>query len=227
MSSDKIRPEEERAAGRTRPDDPAAASDRPQREVFRTGGDTERADGANVRAESGTTHRESAATGRGAHERPGGHDDERHDVADGLDAHPLATGSGAAGGAAAGMVAGAAIGGPVGAAIGAAAGAAAGGMAGHGIAEAIDPAEEERHWRSTWHTRDYADKERGYEHYQPAYRYGWESRARHADRAWDDAEADLERDWTRHRGDSALDWHEARPAAHDAWHRLDQRRPQR
>lgn len=132
-------------------------------------------------------------------------------------AHPVGTGIGAAGGAAAGAAIGA-VGGPVGALVGGAIGAVAGGLAGKGAAEAINPTIEDAYWRENYHTRPYASADRGYEYYQPAYRYGWESRARYGDRQWDEVESDLQREW-KATAPTKMEWNEARSAVRDAWHR--------
>jgi hypothetical protein len=136
-------------------------------------------------------------------------------------AHPIGAGLGAAaGGAAAGAAVGA-VTGPVGAAVGIVAGGIAGGLAGKEIAERVDPTVEEHHWRNVYPTREYYDPTVGYEEVGPAYRYGWESRAKYHDRNWDEAESDLARDWNAQRGKSSLDWQRARPATQDAWLRID------
>jgi hypothetical protein len=141
-------------------------------------------------------------------------------------AHPVGTGLGTAGGAATGAAVGA-VGGPVGAAIGMVAGGLAGAFAGKGIAEKINPTEEDAYWSKTYETRPYREPDRSYEYYQPAYRYGWESYGRHAEtgRSFDELEPDLSRDWETYRGDSDLDWDRARPAVRDAWHRVERALP--
>ena len=124
-------------------------------------------------------------------------------------AHPVGVGVGAAaGGLAAGVAGGAAAGamggtaaGPVGTAVGAAVGAVvggvAGGLAGKSIAESIDPTTEDAYWRETYTSRPYYSEGMVYEEYRPAYQYGWESRARHEGRTWEEVESDLGRDWDR------------------------------
>ena len=136
--------------------------------------------------------------------------------------HPVGTGLGAAaGGAAAGAAAGA-IGGPVGAAVGAVVGGVAGGLAGKGIAEQIDPTREDAYWRDEYANRDYYDEQVSYDTYAPAYRYGWESRARYPDRTWADVEPELEQDWQKsHSSESDLKWARARRASQDAWDRVE------
>ena len=126
-------------------------------------------------------------------------------------AHPVAVGAAASGGAALGG----ALGGPVGPAID--------GMAGTTVAEFINPSEEDAYWRDTYLSRPYADETLGYDHYRPAYRYGWESRTRFADRRWDQVERELEGGWRENRGTSRLGWSDAKLAARDAWQRVDRR----
>jgi hypothetical protein len=136
-------------------------------------------------------------------------------------AHPVGVGLGtAAGGAAAGAAVGAFTG-PVGAAIGTVAGGIAGGLAGKAIAEQVDPTVEEAYWRDEYPNREYYDPTVGYPEVGPAYRYGWDSRARHHDRTWEDAEPELASNWPNERGESGLEWERARPAVHDAWKRID------
>ena len=135
-------------------------------------------------------------------------------------AHPVGTGVGATSGALSGAALGGAVGGPVGAMVGAAVGGLAGALAGKGVAEAVNPTEEDAYWSSNYASRPYAG-DRSYDDLRPAYQYGWESRARHHDRNWSDVESDLERDWNTSRGSSSLSWNEARHASRDAWDRVD------
>ena len=85
--------------------------------------------------------------------------------------------------------------GPVGMAVGAVVGGVVGGLAGKGVAESIDPTTEDAYWRENHTSRPYYDAGHTYDDYAPAYRYGWESRSRHADRNWDEVETDLARGW--------------------------------
>src|SRR3982750_4920666 len=104
-------------------------------------------------------------------------------------AHPIGTGVGAAGAGAAGAAIGA-VAGPVGAAVGAVVGAVAGGLAGKGVAEAVNPTEEETYWRDNYSTRPYVQPGTTYDEYGPAYQYGWESRSRYSGRQFDEVEND-------------------------------------
>ena len=137
--------------------------------------------------------------------------------------HPVGVGLGAVGaGAAAGAVGGA-IGGPVGAVAGAAIGAVVGGLAGGAVAEAIDPTAETEYWKGKYSSRPYADKKLGFEQYEPAYRYGWESFGHQggSGHSFSSVEADLGRGWEKARGSSRLDWAHAKSATREAWDRVE------
>lgn len=136
--------------------------------------------------------------------------------------HPVGTGVGALGGAATGAAVGGAVGGPVGAMIGAAVGGVAGGLAGKGVAEAVNPTEEDAYWRETYRSRPYAAN-RSYDDLSPAYRYGWETWGKDGKRGWDASESDLKSGWDQARGTSGLAWDDARHATRDAWSRLSDR----
>lgn len=133
-------------------------------------------------------------------------------------AHPVGVGLGATGGGITGAAIGAAAG-PIGAAVGAVAGAIIGGMAGKDIAESCNPTAEDAYWREHFRTRPYVHPEDSYDRFQPAYRYGWESRVEHAGRTFDEAEPEMQQRWTT--AAPGLDWGTARHASRDAWERLD------
>lgn len=139
-------------------------------------------------------------------------------------AHPVGVAGGSAGGAAAGAAIGA-IGGPVGALVGGAIGAVAGGLVGKGAAEAVNPTEEVGYWKDNYKTRPYYQSGRDFNHYEPAYKYGWEaaSRPEYNGRRFDDVESDLGRDWSKSRGSSTTDWNDVKPATRDAFERVQNR----
>jgi hypothetical protein len=131
-------------------------------------------------------------------------------------AHPIGTGVGAALG---GIAAGAAVGtvaGPVGTVVGAALGAVAGGLTGKGVAEAIDPTEEDAYWRENYGTRDYVESGTIYEDYG----LGVDAYSRYPGRTFDDVEPEISREWNEGTRVSALRWESARHAARDAWNRV-------
>jgi hypothetical protein len=171
---------------------------------------------ANERAHTGTT-----GTLEADHDLHH-HDANRDPLTEEPGAHPIGTGVGAAGGGTVGAVIGGAVGGPVGAMVGAAIGGVAGGFAGKGMAESVNPTEEDAFWRDNHASRPYS-KGRSYDDLRPAYQYGWESRVQHANRPWHEAESDLERGWEKAKGNTRLAWHEAKDATRDAWDRIDQR----
>ncbi len=136
-------------------------------------------------------------------------------------AHPVGVGVGAAlAGAAAGATGGL-IGGPVGAAVGAVIGGVAGGLGGKGVAESIDPTVEDAYWRDNYAHRPYYDKQSAYEHYRPAYRYGWESQPKYAGKSFDEVESELARGWQSNKDRANLTWDKARHATRDAWNRVE------
>jgi hypothetical protein len=96
-----------------------------------------------------------------------------------------------------------------------------------GTAAGVAGAQDE-YWRGEWQNRDYVDVD-GYDYetdYRPAYRYGWESRVRHADRDWDDRmEAEMSQEWNELKGGSRLTWEKAKHAVKDAWHRVERAMP--
>ncbi len=135
-------------------------------------------------------------------------------------AHPVGTGLGAAAAGAATGAVGGAVAGPVGAAVGAVIGAVAGGLAGKGVAESIDPTEEDTYWRKNHATQSYAAKDDDYAHYGPAYKYGYESHGLHAGKPWTEVESHMKSGWDNVKGESKLDWEKAKHATRQAYDRV-------
>lgn len=79
--------------------------------------------------------------------------------------------------------------------------------------------QHDAHFREQYPNRPYARADRGYEHYQPAYRYGHDAARRHDGREWHEVEGDLGRGWDSARGGTQGAWHEVKDAARDAWDR--------
>lgn len=138
--------------------------------------------------------------------------------------HPVGTGLGAAGAGAAGAAIGS-VGGPVGTAVGAVVGAVAGGLAGKGVAEAVNPTEEDQYWRENYRTRPYVEPDASYDDYRPAYQYGWESRGRYQGRNFDEVENDLRTEWESRPECANMNWERARGATRDAWDRVERAIP--
>jgi len=114
-------------------------------------------------------------------------------------AHPVGTGAGAAGGGLAGAAIGGVVGGPVGAAVGAAVGGVAGAVSGRGVAEAVNPTQEEAYWRENHPKQSYAGGRFTYEHYAPAYRTGYEGIMKYVGKKYEEIEEDLALDYEKHR----------------------------
>lgn len=129
--------------------------------------------------------------------------------------------AGAAAGAALGSVA-PGVGTAVGAALGGIAGAVVGGAVGAAIGVRLHPDEEDRYWRENFFSLPYASGS-SYHEFAPAFRLGWESRARGGEARFEEIEPELEERWRQARGASSLDWSRARLAARDAWRRADER----
>ena len=156
-------------------------------------------------------------------------DDKRHDanpdpITGEPGAHPVGVAGGATGGALAGAAIGA-MGGPIGSAVGGAIGAVAGGLAGKGVAESVNPTEEDAYWRDNHASRPYFQSGRKYDDYSPAYRYGWESASRpeYQTRSFDDVESDLGRGWDKARGNTRSEWNDMKHATRDAFERVRSR----
>jgi phage tail tape-measure protein len=147
-------------------------------------------------------------------------DENRDPISGEPGAHPLGTGIGAVAAGAAAGAAGGAVGGPVGLVAGTVIGAVAGGLGGKAIAESFDPTVEDAYWRENYRDRPYAESSLDYDHYRPAYQYGWEARSLYSDKSWEEIESALEESWARRRGSSSLDWKQARQASRDAWDRV-------
>lgn len=135
--------------------------------------------------------------------------------------HPVGTGIGAASAGTVGAVIGGVVGGPIGGAVGAAIGGVVGGLAGKGVAEQVNPTVEDAYWREHYASSAYVPKGSSYDLYQPAYRYGWESRSRYIGKKFEEVEPELAKDWKKHPANSTIGWDRASFATRDAWNRID------
>lgn len=133
--------------------------------------------------------------------------------------HPVGTGVGTASGGLAGAAIGAAVGGPAGAAIGAVVGGVVGAFSGRGVAEKINPTEEENYWRDE-HAKQEWSGDAPYEHFEPAYKTGIQGAMKYAGRHFNEIENDLARDYEKNDANPAIPWDRARPAVKGAWDRL-------
>ncbi len=140
------------------------------------------------------------------------------------EANSVVMGGGMAAGAAAGAAVGTAVGGPVGTLVGGTVGAIAGALGGYAAVSAGDPHYD--YWRDNHIGQpEYVEGYTYEDDYAPAYRLGYQGRARYADRAWEQAEADLRTDWETLKGPSRLSWEQARLACQAAWNRVERPLP--
>lgn len=110
--------------------------------------------------------------------------------------------------------AGKALAGAVGTVAGIAAGTAAA-IAGKSVN--VDAANEEHYWRERFSGEPYYDGNFTFEDYLPAWRAGWEGRARHGRRRFEEVERDLQAEFHWNRGKSRLLWDQARDAVRAAF----------
>jgi hypothetical protein len=79
---------------------------------------------------------------------------------------------------------------------------------------------EETYWREHHASQPYADKQRSYEDYAPAYRFGYDAATKHTGKRFEEIEEDVALNYEKSRPESALPWDHARPAVKAAWDRL-------
>jgi hypothetical protein len=74
-------------------------------------------------------------------------------------------------------------------------------------------------WRDNYQSRPYAKADRGFDTYEPGYRYGFESAQRYRGRNWNDVENDLRTGWDRYeyRGAHPSTWDHIKDSVKDAW----------
>ena len=92
-------------------------------------------------------------------------------------------------------------------------------VAGQSATAVVNEAAEAAYWSENYSKRGYVERHRVYGDYEPAYRHGWESRARLGNQPFRSVETDLERGWDKVKGASTLAWSQAKSAVSDAWHR--------
>ena len=72
-------------------------------------------------------------------------------------------------------------------------------------------------WSENYGGLEGLQADRGYEYYEPAFRYGWQARSRHANRQWNDVEPELAGGWESARGSSDAKWEEVKHATRHAF----------
>ncbi len=86
----------------------------------------------------------------------------------------------------------------------------------------FDPTTDDTAWRAHFAKRPSVEAGIDFDLYVPAYRFGWESRARDkaGRRTFEAAESELQSEWAKLRESSVLPWDKARYAVRDAWDRM-------
>ena len=72
-------------------------------------------------------------------------------------------------------------------------------------------------WRDNYGELQDIQADRGYDHYRPAFEYGWNAYGQHRGKQWADVESDLERDWATQ--NTERQWAEHRGAVRHAFER--------
>jgi hypothetical protein len=85
--------------------------------------------------------------------------------------------------------------------------------------EGAERVEHEKYWREH-HQESGAHKEAPFEHFEPAYRTGYEGGKKYVGKHFNQIELDLARDYEKNDANPAIPWDRARPAVKAAWDRL-------
>ena len=104
-------------------------------------------------------------------------------------------------------------------------GAVVGGLGGRAVGESVNPTAEDAYWEKNYQNEAYVKQGHAYDDYAPAYRAGYENRAKYAGRTFDQAEPVLRNDYERTKGNSRLAWEDAKGATRAAWHRVERALP--
>ena len=85
-----------------------------------------------------------------------------------------------------------------------------------------DWTQERSWWQDNFRSRPYATADRGFDYYEPGYRYGTEAANRYRGRNWNDVESDLRSGWDSYegRGSSRSTWEDIKASVRDAWDRV-------
>lgn len=138
--------------------------------------------------------------------------------------HSVGAGTGAMAGAVTGGAVGSTVG-PAGTVVGAVVGGVVGAKAGDSLAEAVNPTEYQDHFKNTYRERPYFKSGLGWDDYQPAYQYGYDTYGQYRGQRFEDVEPRMESEWASSRNNSKLEWSDARGAVRDGWHHIERALP--
>jgi hypothetical protein len=74
-------------------------------------------------------------------------------------------------------------------------------------------------WRDNYSTLDGLQADRGYDYYDPAFRYGWESAGQHRGRRFADVESNLSTGWSSRPARQDARWEDVRHAVRHSFER--------
>lgn len=83
--------------------------------------------------------------------------------------------------------------------------------------------EHESYWRQNWHTRPYADADRDFDYYRPAYRYGYDAAHNNRIRDWEELHPQLQSGWGTQEYSGKTTWDSVKDAVEDGWRRALER----
>ena len=75
-------------------------------------------------------------------------------------------------------------------------------------------------WRENYRNRPYATADRGFDDYEPGYRYAYQSINRYKGKSWNQVEPDLRSGWNSFEGRGNSTWDNIKDAVRDAWDNL-------
>lgn len=86
---------------------------------------------------------------------------------------------------------------------------------------------DESYWRENYRSRPYADQNRSFDEYRPAYKYSYDSADRVGRKDWNEAEPDLRSGWDKYEGRGESTWEQVKDSVKDAWDRITGSEPKR
>jgi hypothetical protein len=79
-------------------------------------------------------------------------------------------------------------------------------------------------WQDNFRNRPYVSADRGFDYYEPGYRFGYESANRYRGKTFNEIEPNLRTDWDRFENKGQSTWENMKDAVRDAWDNLTGKR---
>jgi hypothetical protein len=83
---------------------------------------------------------------------------------------------------------------------------------------------DQQWWRDNFRNRPYVSADRGFDYYEPGYRFGYESANRYRGKNFNDVESNLRTDWDRFEGRGSSTWENVKDSVRDAWDNITGKR---